>query len=279
MSSAADVWMWSGLFLVVAAGLLSGVGYLFREGILRFITTKLTLASQMELQESRQKFDGKIGDVQRNFERIQSTQQNLLASLLDVSSERAKAVSKREIEAVEAIWASVYKLNRLILTAKTAELLNFEEIDKASASDRDRIAKLAAIFSTNLTPEFMESINCHWTRLYVNESAWAFYNAYSTILLSAGLRMMAVESGLPVSKTFDKTVLNKAIVEALPHQKPTLDKYPDMASSIFLDELREVMVRELKRSIRGEQSTEQETERARAILDALPNEIPNPSER
>ena len=278
MSFAGHVWIWSSLTLVVAIGLLTGIGYLFREGILRFITARLSLVSQKELQARQHQFEAKLDEVRRNFERIQLTQQNLLTSLLEVSSERAKTVSKREVEAVESIWSSVDKLNPLILTAKTADHLNFDAIDKASASDRDKISQVVKVFNTKLTPDFMEGINCQWTRLYVNESAWAFYHAYSTILLSSAVRMMAVESGIPLSNTFDNTVLNEAILEALPHQKPTFEKFPNIASSLFLDELREALVMELRKSIQGEQSTGKEIERARAILEALPKDIPMPTE-
>ena len=49
-----------------------------------------------------------------------------------------------------------------------------------------------------------------------------------------------------------------------------------MMNSLFLDELREALLKELKRSIRGEQSTEKETAIARAILSVLPSEVPMP---
>ena len=86
---------------------------------------------------------------------------------------------------------------------------------------------------------------------------------------------MALETGVP-SSIFDETALKKAILDALPHQKPTLEKYPNMMNSLFLDELREALLKELKRSIRGEQSTEKETAIARAILSVLPSEVPMP---
>ena len=88
-------------------------------------------------------------------------------------------------------------------------------------------------------------------------------------------RMMALETGVPPS-LLDETALKKAILDALPHQKPTLERYPNMMNSLFLDELREALLKELKRSIHGEQSTEKEIAKARAILSALPNEVPMP---
>ena len=88
-------------------------------------------------------------------------------------------------------------------------------------------------------------------------------------------RMIALETGVPPS-LLDEAALKKAILDALPHQKSTLERYPNVMSSLFLDELREALLQELKRAIHGEQSTEEEIANARAILSALPNEVPMP---
>ena len=258
-----------------AIGVLIAVAYLFRDAILRFINEKISLASKKELQSREHEFKTQFDEVRRDFERIQSTQEKFLTAFLEVSSERAKAVSKREIEAAEAIWSSVETLNRLLLSAKTADMLNIGAIEQLGTSERARFGQLAGIFTKEFTPEFMAKVNCQQARLYVNDTAWAFYHAYSMIILSGGLRMMAVETGVP-SSLLDETALKKAILDALPHQKPTLEKYPNMMNSLFLDELREALLKELKRSIHGEQSTEKETAIARAILSALPSEVSIP---
>ena len=274
MSIAETIWQ-SLLSQASAIVVLIAVAYLFRDAILRFINEKISLASKKELQSREHEFKTQFDEVRRDFERIQSTQEKFLTAFLEVSSERAKAVSKREIEAAEAIWASVETLNRLLLSAKTADMLKFDAIRKLGASDRTKFGQLAGIFTKELTPEFMAKVNCQEARLYVNDTGWAFYHAYSMIILSGGLRMMALETGIP-SSILDETALRKAILDALPHQKPTLEKYPNMMNSLFLDELREALLKELKRSIHGEQSTETEAAIARAILSALPSEVPMP---
>ena len=225
MSVVEDVWHWL-LSPVIAIILFGGMVYFFRDGILRFISEKLSLVTQKELQARQHQFEEKANEVKRGFEKIQSTQERVLTSLLEISSERAKAISGREMEAAEAIWASVDKLNRLVVTARTADVLKFDAFEELSASDRAKFNEVVRVFTRDLSPEFMESVNCQWTRLYVNEAAWAFYHAYSTILLSSAVRLMAVESGISGSTLFDKSVLKKAILEALPHQKPTFKKFP-----------------------------------------------------
>ena len=274
MSIAESIWP-SLLSQGTTIAVLIAVPYLFRDAILRFINDKISLASKKELQSREHEFKTQFDEVRRDFERIQLTQEKFLTAFLEVSSERAKAVSKREIEAAEAIWASVETLNRLLLSATTADMLKFDAIEKLGTSDLAKFGQLAGIFTKELTPEFMAKVNCQGARLYVNDTAWAFYHAYSMIILSGGLRMMALETGVP-SSVFDETALKKAILDALPHQKPTLEKYPNMMNSLFLDELREALLKELKRSIRGEQSTEKETAIARAILSELPSEVPMP---
>lgn len=275
MSATEHVWQWI-LSPAVAIVFVGALIYIFREGILRLIGERLSLATQRDLQSRHHKFEQELDQVRRDFERMQSTQQRVLASLLEISSERAKAVSKREIEAAEAIWASADKLNRLLVTATTADALNFDAIEELSASDRAKFNEIANVLTNNLTPEFLESINCQWTRLYVNDAAWAFYHAYSMILLSGAVRMMALGRGLSHSIHFDKTILKEAILEALPHQKSTFEKFPNVGSSLFLEELRQALVTELRKSINGEQSSEKEMEKARAILDALPKDVPMP---
>ena len=263
---------------VSAVGVLVALAYLFRNVILEFIRERISLGSKRELQSRQHEFEEKFDKVRRDFEGIQSTQEKFLTAFLEISSERAKAVSKREIEAAEAIWASVEKLNGLLLSAMTADMMKFDAIEKLGGTERVKFRELAGMFTKVFTPEFMEKVNCQWTRLYVNETAWAFYHAYSMILLSGAFRMMALETGIPVSSVLDESALKKAILEALPHQKPTFEKYPDIRSSLFLDELRAALLNELRKSIHGQQSTENDTARARAILGALPNSVPMPGE-
>ena len=277
MSVMENVWQWL-LSSAFATAFVGVIGYIFRDGILRFVGDRLSLASQKDLQSRQHQFEKKFDEVRRGFERIQSTQEKLLTSFLEVSSERAKAVSRREIEAAEAIWASVHKLNHLLAATKTADLLKFDAIESSSASDRAKFKDIAKVFTSNFTPDFIESVNCQWARLYVNETAWAFYHAYSTVLFSGAVRMMALEKGLPIATIFDRAILKDAILEALPHQKPTFEKFPEIGSSLFLDELRQAILNELRKSIHGTRSTEKEAEKARAILDALPKDVPTPGE-
>ena len=268
---------WESLWSQASAmAVLIFIAYLLRDVIRQFITERITLASNTELQSRQHEFEERIDGVRRDFERIQSTQERFLTAFLEISSERAKAVSKREIEAAEAIWASVDTLNRLLLSATTADMLKFDAIEKLGASDRAKLGQLAGIFTKELTPEFMEKVKCQSARLYVNDTAWAFYHAYSMIILSGSVRMMVLEMGLSPASLFDETALKKAILDALPHQKTTFDKFPNMMNSLFLDELRAALLKELKRSIHGEQSTEKEVARARAILNALPDHVRMP---
>ena len=121
--------------------LLGGLIYFCRDGMLRLIGERLSLSTQRNLQSRQHNFEKELEEVRRDFERIQSTQQRVLVSLLEISSERAKAVSKREIEAAEAIWASAVKLDRLLVTAKTVDLLKFEAIEELDASDRGNLTQ------------------------------------------------------------------------------------------------------------------------------------------
>ena len=273
--------MWENLWNSVlsqasALGILIALAYFFRSAILRFIDERISLASKRELQSRQHDFEERLDGVRRDFASIQSTQEKFLTAFLETSSERAKAVSKREIEAAEAIWASVDKLNRLLLPAMTADMMKFDAIEKLGGAERAKFGEFAGLLSNEMTPEFAEKVNCQWTRLYVNETAWAFYHAYSMILLAGGVRMKAMEAGIPVSSVIDDSALKKAILEALPHQKPVLEEYPNIRSTMFLDILRAALLKELRRSIHGEQSTEREAERARAILAALPNDVSVP---
>ena len=247
--------------------LLIGVATLCRDTILRYLSKKLDLESQKTLQSRQHRFEEKFDEIRRDFER----QEKFLTSFLDVSSERTKLISQQELKAAEAIWASMNKLNSFLVTTHTADLLKFDKIDEADEADRQKFKAIAKVFSGDLTSDFLASTNCQWARLYVNEAAWAFYSAYSTIVLTGTMQMKAVELGQPAAAAIDRSALKKAILEALPHQKPTLEKFPDIRATIFLDELRNALLSELKKSIHGEQSTAKEVERARAILNALPN--------
>ena len=140
MSVVEDVWHWL-LSPVIATILFGGAVYFFRDGILRFTSEKLSLATQKELQSRQHQFEEKANEVKRGFERIQSTQERVLTSLLEISSERAKAFSGREMEAAEAIWASVGRchVNHRVtsLWAPTPEIMQRSSL-AATVSSRRR---------------------------------------------------------------------------------------------------------------------------------------------
>ncbi len=252
-----------------AAALIVGIGLLFRESILKVVGERVALSSQKVLQERQHAFELQIKQVQLDFERLNSKQDQILSSVLDVSSDRAKEVSKREIEAAEAIWSSVGKLDELFAPAQIAEILKFDEIEAASSSDRKKFEELAEMLTKTFTPEFAKDLRCDWARLFVNESAWAFYSAYHSILMTGAIRLKTLAIGAPLTGPEINSGLKKAILEALPHQEPTFEKFPDVSSTIFLQEIKQALVIELRRSIQGEHSSSAEVKKSIAILDAL----------
>ncbi len=256
----------------VTVAILGGMGYIFRESILRVLGERVAHSSKQVLQDRQHQFDIRLEQIRQDFERFSSKQAQIWSSVLDVSSDRAKEVSKREIEAAEAIWSSANKLGELLPTAQLADVLNFEEIESSPSRDREKYQNLADMLTKSFTPQYMSEVSCDWARLFVNESAWAFYTAYLQIIIVGASRMKVLAIGSHLKKVEVQAGLKKAILEALPHQKQTFDEFPDINGTLFLEELKQALVIELKRSIQGEQSSSAELQKAKAILNALAEE-------
>lgn len=277
MTFVENLWSWlssAGISVAIIIAILAAIWRIFRDVILTNLREKLGVESQKELQSRQHQFEKKCEEVRQDF----TMKEKLLISILDVSSERSKAISQRKLEAVEAIWESINKLNTLLLSNIIADRIDFEVVDKLEEIDRKKMEIFAQPFIKDFDSDFLKSVNCTWTRLYVSETAWAFYHAYFMILSFSALQMKALELGQPVSALTNKEPLRKAILDALPHQKSTFEKFPDLFESIFLEELREAVLRELKRTINGDHPTKEELDRAKAILAEVEN-IPKPKEK
>lgn len=106
----------------------------------------------------------------------------------------------------------------------------------------------------------------------MSEIAWVLFLAYNRLLTFGTLQMTALAFDQPSSSIKDKSFLRKAISDALPHHKQTLDKSPDFFCSDYFDELRQAVLNELTRSIDGYAPTKDEMDKARAILAELDKE-------
>ena len=254
----------SGIWLA----LIFSFGYILRGTISAYINEWLKRQSSFAIQEQQRRFDEGLARVHAELQRAGVGQDRTLTSILDVASERAKLISRKQFEAAETLWAAVASLDKLRMAATAADRLNFDKIEEAASSEIGGIQKVAEVLTQNID-EKISTTDCHLARLFVTEKAWALFSAYQGIMASNTMKLTGLAMGLHVAKLIDAEALHKAILDALPHQKPTLEKFPSMQSTLFLDELRGALIRELRESFRGHESTREEIESAKQILTAL----------
>jgi hypothetical protein len=203
--------------------------------------------------ELRREEDTIKSDIASNEAELAAIRSTVLSEL----STRRSIIEKRKIEAAEHMWAATNEFNKLLSLAHFAESINMKVALARSATpgeDQEKLKQFASMVleTSNLSDNFVPSIDVQSDRLFVSPAAWSVLSLYKGILYRPYVQFKAMHFGVvDVLKDVDpETIASLKLL--LPHMSTFIDEYRDMAPIYLIDQVREKVFEELKRVIEGD---------------------------
>lgn len=180
---------------------------------------------------------------------------------------RQSELYKKQLFAVEAVWAGINKLARAKGVIQSISILKFEAAVKEAARNpelRDTFKTLGSGLDEN-SIETPDVDNC---RPFLTPMAWAYFSAYKAIVGYYYVKQKFLETGIEYTDIIKHDHVKKLIETALPNQAPTLEKYGAEYLHLYFDELESKLLTELNKIIVGESNNQESIKQAADIIKA-----------
>jgi len=186
---------------------------------------------------------------------------------------RQSLLDNRRFDAVEKVWTAVNDLGQLKLVSQTMAILNYKAVAKEATDPR--MQQVLSIMGGSVPTEFPKLKNvARDERPFLTELAWAYFQAYSSILHMNFARYMILKDVVDASdhdpeKYFSTDNLRKILKAALPHQSKFIDENDPGAYHYLLDEIQGYLLTELRKILGGEEADQAAAARAKEIMEAI----------
>lgn len=222
------------------------------------------------------KLENLKNDMQLNrsdFESKLRKREDEISTLRDVifsgRVNRQSLLDKRKLEAVERVWNSKIELSQYKMVASFMAQVNFDEAAKLAATD-ESVRKLAETMNQFAPPKEKVIKDIGSEELFVSSIAWAYYSAYKAIITAGIAQAMILEHGLSDGhKLFKISHMQKLVETVFPNHSQSIESYSYGTCYSLLGEIEGNLLRELKNSIDGSKTDEENIEQANAIMNIL----------
>jgi hypothetical protein len=268
MGSSTAAWLpWVNLLVALAPSIALFILFIFRS----WITDRITKGIQHSFDVKLKKLDA---ELKKNEEQLKSSLRDkeaeigaLRNTVLSGSASRQNLLDKRRFEAVERIWTTVNDSLPLKNLCATMAALNYDVLAKRTGDP-----KVQELLSTieNIGPNPQLKNAARDERPFVPESAWAYFEAFTTLLTFNIARFKILKIGIEDPYNFLNTERVKDILKAaLPHQTNFVDGAQDAGAYYYLlEEIETELLNELRRILAGKEADQSSIEQAKDILSA-----------
>lgn len=219
--------------------------------------TKLeTLRADLRKSEESFKADLRAKEIQ--IEVLRSGALSGLAS-------RQAAMDKRQLEAVEQLWAGVETLIPLKSAVTVMSIVKFEKSLELASQDH-RIRDFFAQLSTLADPEKFSMSRVLHACPFVSEMAWALFSAYQAIVGYSVAQLQMLKIGLNAANLLDPQSVSNLVKVALPDYAGYIDAHGPAGYFSIIEPLEAKLLDELRRMMKGEESDKASVEQAAKIM-------------
>lgn len=246
--------------------LLSGLAWLLRQAI----QTRLKAAVEHEFGIKIATFQSELRQREEQFKDElrgkAAVMQALQSGALAGQANRQGAADKRRLEAIDQLWAGVIALRPARITPPIWKKFDYKKCLVAAAKNKVFREAFAAL-GTAGEAAIMQSRGDE-ARPHVTGLAWAYYEAYRSILSFYVARLMLLQKGIDQDFT-DHESVKKVVSTALPHMADTISKGGVDFLFIYLDELLDRLLAEFGVMLAGKETDAESVKRASEILVAV----------
>jgi hypothetical protein len=237
------------------------------------ILTRLKKAVETEFDEKLERVRSEHRISEENFKtelRMKEGEiQILRATVMNTLTARHTALEQKRLEAAEQLWSSVLSLAPAKMASKL--LASFKlEVVAAEIETNPKLQELFKIVGPICDLKKMPPITAHKARPFVPPMVWAVYSAYAAVASSAVIRVESFKVGL-AKDLADHPSIVKLIKAVLPHQTAFVDTHGVAGYASLLDELEEMLLKEIQTMLSGEQADIASVARAAQILNEVEN--------
>jgi hypothetical protein len=214
------------------------------------------------------KFEQKIEALRSELRKSEAEISTLRSQVFSGAAKRGELLDKRRFEAVDNTWAAMKGLAPYRLVS---EMLMRVDLKKAEAeSTNPNLQRFFATIAKIAPTEKPPSISAHAEQLYLSPLAWAYFHAYQAIVLLHFGTAKAFEAGLTdVTKLMKVDRIREILKAALPKDAMFIDQCELTDFALFLDDLENALLRELKNTLEGKEADQADLARATAINEAI----------
>jgi hypothetical protein len=218
------------------------------------------------------------------FERKSRSQDEEIAALrktaLDRFTAASTAVTQRKLQAVDRLWTAVIDLNRYLIVSKMMAPIKVGAAIATAAEQTPDGIKIRQFAETiwrtcNLDDMKAPPAPPDNERPYLTETAWARFSLYRSAITLPIFHLATMKTGMPPEWLNPPTALLDAVKTAMPHYEQLIDDHGIAVLPDLLDEIRELVLAEIRAMIAGT-STDYDLEKAAKIIAATRNvEVPH----
>ena len=240
--------------------LLAILAWLFRT----LIITRLTASVKNE-------FDLKIENLKSDLSVKEAENQSLRSGAMSGLMVRQSTLYQRQLQAIDELWHSVKELEKAKYISATLVSLNFEMCAKEYVSSQ-KFREFIDTIGGNFKFESLDLSGARKARPFLTPLAWAYYSAYSSVILLAITKLRVLKIGVEDPQKYFKFENTKNLLKkVLPLHSEYIDKYDSSTHHYFLDEIEKLMLLELQKIQKGIETDKENIARAAEIIKEVSN--------
>lgn len=224
----------------------------------------------------KNEFDSKLEVLRSELKSKEAQIESLRSGAMSGLLTRQGTLYQRKLQAIDQIWSSVNELKKAKYISKTLGTLKFEECAKESARN-PKFREFIQTIGGNLDVTSLDMSGSKLARPFLTPLAWAYYSAYSSVIMQAVAVMQILKIGVDNAEkylNFENT--NNLLKTVLPSKTEYIDKCGMAGHHYLLDEIEQLLLMELKNIQEGDEDDKENARRAAEInkeVEKVSNEV------
>lgn len=224
----------------------------------------------------KHEFDGKLEIIRSELKSKEAQIESLRSGAMSGLITRQGTLYQRKIQAIDQIWSSVKELEKGKHLSTTLGTLNIEECMKKSGRDPN-FTNFINTITSNFNLADLDVSGSKLARPFLTPLAWAYYSAYSAVIMQAAVIMNILKIGVTDPEKFLKFENSSNLLKAvLPSWSNYIDAHGVSGHHHLLDEVEKLLLAELKNIQDGHEDDKENTIRAAKInqeIEKVSNDI------
>jgi hypothetical protein len=221
-------------------------------------------------------FDSKLEVLRSELKFKEAEIESLRSGAMSGLITRQGTLYQRKLQAIDQIWISVKELEKAKHISSALGTLNFEVCAKESPRS-PKFRKFIETIGGNFDLASLDISGSKLARPFLTPLAWAYYSAYSSVIMQAVAAMQLLKIGVDNAEKFlicENT--NSLLKTVLPSRSEYIDKYGMSVHHNLLDEIEQLLLMELKNIQDGHEDDKVNAKRAAEInkeVEKVSNEV------